>query len=445
MRVSLGVLTCLCATGCLSSPEAAEPADPYIAAAIQAGSWLQAQSVDAGILPDRLGEPSTSSSLGGGASGRALFFAELFAATSDSTFRTSALLESDAALASDSTGSSLYRGMSGVAFSLTEVGRILADPGLEAEGRRLFLAVTAAAPSRGGAGWGEAYDVLSGWAGVGLALLYAHGHFTDEVFRDTAVELGDSLLMAAEPTGNDGLRWFRDSTREFDLPNFSHGTAGVGFFLARLASATGLARFDDAAAAAVRYLDAIADTTGGRFLVPYGVPNEGYATPYDVGWAHGPAGTALLHYERWTQTGDPAMEARLHASARTLLASGLPGPSADSAIWRGPFRLDRRFGSAGSADFLLGLGQTSQDQTYLDAALQVVDAIVSAAMTDRTGMYWSLPLYGFQAGEGEAVFTGYFYGVAGLGLTLLKAHYVITERAQSVRFPDDPLGNVRSP
>lgn len=412
-------------------------------ASVEVGTWLQAQAAGRQSAPDRIGGAMSGPGLGEGASGRALFFAELYAATSDSTFRTSALAESRAALAmasSDSAGFALYRGLSGIAFSLSETGLITDDEGLRHDGRRLFRQIAASAPSLSGGGWGEVYDLLSGWTGVGLALLYAHAHFGEEAFRHAAVEIGDSLLMVADTVARGQLRWFRDSTGSLDLPNFSHGTAGVGFFLARLGSTTGMERFSSGAAAAVRYLDAVADTAEGLFLVPYGVPNDDYATPYDIGWAHGPAGTARLHYAAWIETASPQVERRLHASAHTLLASGVPGPSADSSIWRGPFRIDRRFGTSGSADFLFDLGQAFGEQAYVDVALQIVDHTLAAASTDPDGLFWSVPLYGFQSGEGNAAFTGYFYGAAGLGLSLLRAHYAVTGRHQVVRLPDDPFG-----
>ncbi len=416
--------------------------DRYLVAAIEVGAWLQAQSTDGSAIPDRIGESTSTAGLGSGASGRAVFFAELYAATSDSAFLRSALRESEAAIASglfQPYNLALYSGLSGVAFSIAEVARIADDVALRDEALELFHHIASAAPSRGGNGWGDVYDVLGGWAGIGLALLYAFERFGDAELRDAAIELGDSLLVAADSVRGGQLRWFRGAETPYDLPNFSHGTAGVGYFLSRLAASTGAERFGTAVSGATSYLDSVADTAGGLFLVPYGVPNEGFNTPYDIGWAHGPAGTALLYFVSWNETGDPEVRARLDANVRTLLASGVPGPSSDTSRWKGPFPMDRRFGTSGTAAALFRLGGATATPEYLDRAFRIVDDMLDRASTNSEGTFWDVPLYGFQPGDGSAVFTGYFYGASGFGLTLLEAHYNIVDRERAVRFPDDPF------
>ena len=222
-----------------------------------------------------------------------------------------------------------------------------------------------------------------------------------------------------------------------DLPNFSHGTAGVGFFLARLGHRSGEARFLEAANQAAQYIESIRVGEGDLFLVPYGVPNEGYATPYDVGWAHGPAGTGLLFYELWRigVRGDPS---GVEGAAATILASGVPGSSRDTSIWRGPFRWDRRFGTAGSAMFLFDWGHERGEEESLVRAFAIAEDLERRSTVEDGGRWWAVPLYGFQ-GEGEGEFTGYFYGAAGFGLALLRAQYGRVGQSPRFRLPDDPF------
>jgi lantibiotic modifying enzyme len=416
----------------------------YLDAALMAGRWLQAESPDGsgGGIPDELSDSTVTSSLGTGAAGRALFFSELFVASADSSFLRSARAAATVALegaeqAPDAYG--LYDGLSGIAFALAEVGALSGDSLLRADAERLFRQVLEAGSARGTAAWGDVNDVLVGTAGVGLALLYAFDAFGDPAYLSGAIRAADALLDVAEPVPGGGLRWMRGQAMQFDLPNFSHGTSGVAYFLARVGDASGFDRFSEAAQQGAAYLESIAEGGDSLFLVPYGIPNDGWATPFDIGWAHGPAGTARLHYELWRRTGDVGMWNRVITQAATILASGVPGPSRDTARWVGPFRIDRRFGTSGAADFLIAWSEVSQNVAYLERARRITDTILDSAIESTEGMFWSLPLYGFQGGEGTGVFTGFFYGAAGLGLTLLHQHYAETAQLPLIRLPDDPF------
>jgi hypothetical protein len=206
--------------------------------------------------------------------------------------------------------------------------------------------------------------------------------------------------------------------------------------MVRLAEHTGRQRFLDAARGAVAYIDEIADTADGLYLVPYGVPNTGYDTSYDIGWAHGPPGTARLHLLLWELLEDPSMRERVESSARTLNAIGLPNASTDPNLWRGPFNIDQRFGTSGAAEFLMDWGAETGNRRWTRMAGHIVlDILEKSSQTDQ-GLYWRIPEYSFQ-GDAEAVFTGYFYGSAGLGLALLRQHYQSVGEEPRIRLPDE--------
>ena len=80
------------------------------------------------------------------------------------------------------------------------------------------------------------------------------------------------------------------------MPNFSHGTAGIAYFLATLYEETKDRAFLDAALAGARYLQAIAKTDGDRCLDLPPRAGSGRQDLYYLGWCHGPAGTARLCY-----------------------------------------------------------------------------------------------------------------------------------------------------
>jgi hypothetical protein len=132
------------------------------------------------------------------------------------------------------------------------------------------------------------------------------------------------------------------------------------------------------------------------------------------------------------------MRGRAEASARTLDAIGLPNVSTDPDLWAGPFNIDQRFGTSGAAEFLLDWGvETGNRRWTRFAGHLVLDILEKSTRTDE-GLFWRIPEYSFQ-GDGEAVFTGYFYGSAGLGLALLRQHYQSIGEEPQVRLPDETL------
>jgi len=66
--------------------------------------------------------------------------------------------------------------------------------------------------------------------------------------------------------------------------------------MATLHRYTGDPAFLTAARDAATYLEAIARTDAGVFLVPYGWPNAEWEGLYEAGWAHGAAGTARFFH-----------------------------------------------------------------------------------------------------------------------------------------------------
>lgn len=430
-------------TGCVSEKSQHQPRTAYLDAAIESGRWLQsrAEANSRGFIPDQVGVDSvTTASLGAGASGRALFFLELFHATGDSTFLQSARVEAHAAVAAteETPGAhGLYNGLAGVAFALTEVSKVTRDaPYRQAAESRFEEIVVGAEATANGIRWGAPNDVIVGAAGVGLALLYAAREFDRADFLDAARAAGSELLASADSTES-GLRWFRATGQDLDLPNFSHGTAGVAYFLAELSASTGDPVYLDAAERGAAYLMAVSDTSNGLFLVPYGIPNQGYVTKYDVGWAHGPAGTSRLFYALWVITDNTLYRDAVGAGAKSILASGLPGETSDTTRWSGPFPIDQRFGLSGVIPFLTDWNGVQPGAGSVAIARASADTILARSTGSDMGLSWTIPQYGFQ-GDGAATYTGYFYGSAGMGMALLAMHYAEAGGRLSLRLPDDP-------
>ncbi len=433
-----GSLLCLVLASCQLADE--PESSVYLDAAVEVAAWLSAQARHDQIIPDQaFSDTTATSSLGAGASGRILFFLELFQATKDPRYLARAEAEADVVLlqvagrAEDNEAAlGLYNGVAGGIVALTALQRLVPAERFEDALSRLTPMLMRPSVS-------SINDVIVGAAGRGLTLLEVADSGQRAEVLSVATVIGDTLIGRAKSEGI-GLYWLRAEDMEFNLPNFSHGTAGVGFFFARLHEATGRPEYLEVARSAADYLVQIADHDDGLFLVPYGVPNEGFSTNYDIGWAHGPAGTARLFYQLWKITGEERYLDQVEANARTLVAAGVPIASSDTLRWAGPFRIDQRFGTSGAVTFLLGLNRVRPKAAYEQLARAILDDIIARSTLHDDSRYWSLPRYGFQGNRGEeASYTGYFYGAAGLGLSLLHMHYAHIGQSAVIAFPDDPF------
>ena len=80
------------------------------------------------------------------------------------------------------------------------------------------------------------------------------------------------------------------------------------------------------------------------------------------------------------------------------------------------------------------------DESYLDYAKLLVDDLIKKSANKNDKRYWEINRYAFFENAGEpAQFTGYFYGAAGFGLTLLHLHKIINDENDFLTLPDNPF------
>jgi lantibiotic modifying enzyme len=430
----------------------------YFEAALDAAKWIQSTLVETphGRLwpDDALGADKMTAELESGVAGTVLFLLALRhfnpGAVSLTEIRRGAdylltALPADLKLDVFPPGTSLYYGVAGIGYVLHEVYRATGDKKYQAGARRCVeLIQRAARLESDGASWTNFNDLLFGSASTGLFLLYAAREMNHAGARTLAIQTGRALLRRAKPEHH-GLNWKLREDAGFVLPNFSHGTAGIGYFFATLYQETKQPEFLDAALAAAKYLKAIAKTEQGIFLLPYGWPNPAWEGYYDIGWAHGPAGAARFFYRLWQITKDPAWLAIVHGCARGIMESGLPG-APNAGFGKQPFTTNLRFGSAGAADFLVSLFQITGERRYLLFARQIADDILKKATRDQSGSRWVFPRGQFLPNPGAAAaFTGYFYGAAGYGWLLLHLDVAGRGQAWPLLLPDNPFAEPRTP
>ena len=415
---------------------------PYLAVAQEAAAWLAANA-----RRDINGlswywdpadpAPTVQTNLYSGTAGIALFFVELHAATGDDHARDLAVGAADylsatmpTAVKDDDVG--LYTGLAGVAWTLSLVGRTLASERHLEAGHLAFERVALASrPMGSGLAWNESEDIIAGSAGIGLAMLARERTDGDGRALNHAVRAGRRLLELAVRAPEGGLTWDVAPSVPRRYPNFSHGAAGVGYFLTQLHARTGDHAFLDGALGAARYLNAIAQRTegDGRRVIHH-VP--GGESLYYLSWCHGPAGTARLYEALARATSDEAHRRMVGQLARATIESHVPARS--DGYWN---NISCCCGNCGVADFYVAMAGREGDPRYLALAETMARDTIERGTRAGEGTRWVQAEHRSSPADLRAQ-TGLMQGAAGVGLSMLRLDAALERRARVVVLPDDP-------
>lgn len=440
------------------APAAARPASSrrYLDAAVQAARWIRTTRIEApgGYVwlhgPERPEGPKFSHELYHGGSGVVLFLLQLGQVTGDASHLEEAARGASALIAGlpekigrDEGQEGLYSGVAGIGFTLEQVHE--ATGKLEyAQGavrcRDLLLKAAQPVPPDGEDGieraeWGEVNDIIAGAAGAGLYLLHRARQLEDLAALRLAVRVGHRLIERGIPEAG-GLKWRMVPSYPKLMPNFSHGTAGVAYFLAALYQDTRQPAFLDAALAGARYLQAVADTSGDGCLIFHNEP-EGKDLYY-LGWCHGPVGTARLFRQLALVTKDASWDEWVRKGARSILRSGIP-EKPTPGFWN---NAGQCCGGAGVGDFFLRLHRLNKDPESLAFARRIADDLLRRATPVPTaaggGLKW---VHAEHRAKPEYTYaqTGFMQGAAGIGLFLLHLDAVERRQGWDFRLPDSPF------
>ena len=407
--------------------------------ALAVGSWLESVAIETdegkkwAADPENPGAAATD--LYSGMGGVILFFVELYRSTEETSYLAEAESGADYLLAqlpaesSPGASAGLYTGFAGVGYVLEEVYKATDRAKYHAGAKHCLDLLESSGEKIGeGVQWGKVTDIISGGAGIGLYLLYAHQETGEERAKALAEQAGRRLLELGTAE-NDGLKWRMDPDSDMMMPNFAHGTAGISYFLARLHRATGEPEFLDGALAGGRYLQSITNEEG---LIFHHVP--GGEDLFYLGWCHGPVGTGRLYYELWRQTKDERWREALVKASRGVMESGIPQVRTEG-FWN---NVSQCCGSAGVADYFLYLFENTQQQDYVRFGFYMIADMLDRATRDETGMRWIQAEHRTQP-ELLVAQTGYAQGAAGIGLAILHWDAFYQNRQRSIRLPDSPF------
>lgn len=329
----------------------------------------------------------------------------------------------------------LYTGLAGLATTFTALQATGHGAEWEAAAKKATaLLASRAKPVGDGVEWSASNDIVSGSAGTGLWLLKAGAAWKDQSLIDLAAKAGRRLIangVAAEG----GLMWFPGGTSGANYPNFSHGTAGVAYFLATLSQHTKDRAFLDAALRGASYLNAVATRRGNARAI-FHVTGGGEDRFY-LSWCHGPVGTARLYHRLHQITGDAIHRTAVVELTTWLVGSGAPEQQS-AGYWN---NISQCCGN-------VGIGQYFIDLTRHDAALvatlgagrmadRVSSNTLSRATRDERGLRWVQAENRTQPTNLVAQ-NGFMQGAAGVGMYFLQRLALEQRKSWLTPLPDTP-------
>ena len=214
-------------------------------------------------------------------------------------------------------------------------------------------------------------------------------------------------------------------------PNFSHGTAGVAYFLATLLKMTGERSSLAGALAGAKYLQSIADTSNGGFKVFHHEP--GGEKLYYMSWCHGPAGTARLFHRLAQITGRERWEQIALECAKATIDSGVPEKQSPG-YWN---NVSQCCGNTGVGEFFISLQRREPKPEYQAMIDRVRADTVARATSEGDGFKW-VQAENRESPEDLVPQTGYMQGAAGIGSFYLHADALAKGRETAIIWPDAP-------
>ena len=301
-------------------------------------------------------------------------------------------------------------------------------------------AVERAAEIATGDGWPESFlqkdqylpdavanDATLGTAAALLGALWAVRH--GENAQPLASRAADLLLGEQEelPTGLNwqfvSRRFLRDEP--FQMPNFSHGLAGIAAALAVAGVELERPELVDAARRGADHLVTLGINDDQGFRVPRAIPwAERHGDEFTYNWCHGGAGTALLfsalEYAGVEQVAGESPMTWHRRCLDSVRYSGIP-ERLHPGFWDNDGRC---CGTAGVGDAFLDAWHRDRDPQYLEFAVRLADVLVERAIHDGPSAYWRFVEYRNE----EPLLppgVGWMQGAAGIAAFLFRTERVL--------------------
>jgi len=387
------------------------------------------------VMPDSINS-GPDLSLYTGTPGIVLFYLELYAATEDPAYLNEA--EMGAEYLIDTIRNSkynagemgLYTGLAGAGYCLVETFRATGKNRYRNEIiNTVKLIESTALKTAEGIHWAGMTDIIYGGAGIGLYLQRV-ADVLQYPKADSLATLAAKGLLDLAIASPSGLRWKFTPEYGTYMDNFSHGTAGVAYFLSETYLRTGENKYLDAALKAADILDSLANDKG---YIPHHCP--GGENLFYLNWCHGPAGTSRLYYSLYMSTKDRKWLDTMKRVADEMMAEGIDEHQTPG-YWN---NVGKCCGSAGVAEYYLWMHQITGEEKYLDYCMKMTKQLIHSATRGNGPVKWIHAEHRARP-DYVAAQTGLMQGSAGIGLWFLQLQAFMNGKEPFVNMPDKPLG-----
>lgn len=430
---SLLIVFCFCSSAYSNN-------NKYLDAAIKTEHWLQKMEIDkkdSGVAWSNIKDSSFyTSELYSGNSGVVLFYLELYHITKTKNFLATAergfkyiQLTLPATLNVETAG--LYTGAAGIIYTAHQLYLATNNDAYKKTAITLLNQLTNNIIENDTLTPQFAEDIIYGYSGIGLVYLYAYKNHLLSNALSTAEKIGN-ILLEENVKAKTGVRWpmfLKDTLRHVYYPNFSHGTAGVAYFLTCLYQQTHNKKYLDAALQGAAYLETITNDSGWIYHVEPAGTNR-----YYLSWCHGPAGTSRLYYNLYRITGDEKWKEKILFASQSIMQCGIPDKQT-SGFWN---NVSQCCGNAGVAEFYMSLYKKYKDTAHLNFAKHVMDNLLSRATDEGNNLYWVQAENRTQPELLQAQ-TGLMQGAAGMGIALLHLYELENNLQPLIILPDNPF------
>ena len=267
-------------------------------------------------------------------------------------------------------------------------------------------------------------DLTLGTAGVLLGAVWAlrHGVADADVLASTAA---DVLLAEAEPVPT-GATWsfvprrFLVGEAGSQMPNLSHGLAGIAAALAVAGAELGRPDLVDVATSGAEHLVTLAHPDVDGFAVARTIPPVPDMDEVTWTWCHGPTGTSLL-FRALEHADVPEVAGRSpvawqRACLHATRMSGVPA-RLHPGFWDNDGRC---CGTAGVSEVFLDSWHRDGDPDDLAFVVALADTLVDRAIRDDAGARWRF----IEHRNEEPLLppgVGWMQGAAGIAASLFHA------------------------
>jgi lantibiotic modifying enzyme len=239
-------------------------------------------------------------------------------------------------------------------------------------------------------------DIISGAAGTGLFLLKMYQATRQPLYLSGAEKLGDFIVAQAEVQEQQGAKWkLKGEKQEYYFVGFSHGPAGMGYYLDRLYRVNKKEKYRDYADKAMTHIEKIAIREKG--YVKWYHEELARKTRFSSQWCHGAPGMNPFFLELYDRSKDKEYLDWAKVNTNYLLDQGV-NVRKNANICHG---------ITGNTASLWMMYKATGDRAYLAEIRNAVKLLEATVRRDPDGFYWEA--------LGYKVDHSYMTGLAGIG------------------------------